>query len=363
MIQKFIGTVSLIYVAACAQEPTATKTPTVNSDPVVVRSSVDKAVATTGDVITYEVLIEYKPQVTINVPEPGADIAGFRIIDLGVERSQLEDGRNAERRWYKLRADLVGSYVLPSIHITYTDTQAHDPQSAVPPSSVSPGNSDRPPEQDQEGGVAKTAPAESAQSVSTSEIFVEVKSVLPTEGEASDIRGLKPLHRVERRLPWGPIGAGAALCAVGIFLFAWLRRKRQISAIPADPPHEIAFAALNELRQTDFKDPEQLRRYYFSLSEVLRSYVEARFALNATDLTTPEILHRLRDIDEMNTVARRNFTSFLRATDQVKFAGHTPSPQEIATTYDEALSFVEDTREVSDEETDSMNSDQGAITV
>ena len=48
--------------------------------------------------------------------------------------------------------------------------------------------------------------AQNTGEVSTSEIFVEIQSVLPQDGSAQDIKGLKPIKRVERPLPWREIG-------------------------------------------------------------------------------------------------------------------------------------------------------------
>ena len=57
-------------------------------------------------------------------PRPAADIAGFRIIDVGSEEPREEGDRRIEERWYKLRADLVGSYVLPPVEVAYRPVPA-----------------------------------------------------------------------------------------------------------------------------------------------------------------------------------------------------------------------------------------------
>ena len=131
---------------------------------------VDRAVATTGDLITYRVEVDADPAYQVEIPEAGAEIAGFRIVDVGREEPLEKGGRVVRQQWYQLRADLVGSYVLPPVAVRY-----------------------------RRAGAAETDPW---QTQSTSEIFVEVESVLPTEGEATDIRGLKPLREVRPGPPW-----------------------------------------------------------------------------------------------------------------------------------------------------------------
>lgn len=309
----------LAALAACRQDPAAVL-PREPKAPVEVKASVDRAVATTGDLITYRIAVDYASDQEVEIPEPGAEIAGFRIIDVGREEPRQRGERLIEERWYELRADLVGSYVLPPITVL-----------------------SRP--------LAEAATAE-WQEASTSEIFVEVESVLPADGEAEDIRGLKPLVHVRRPLRWLWIGGGAlAVAALAALSVWWLRRRRQrASALPVVPPHELAFAGLDALRGTDFGDPAAVRRFYFAISEVIRGYVEGRFAVNATDLTSEEIVAWIAETQQPAGPPRQELQSFLSDTDQVKFAHHEPVQQEIEATYERALSFVEATKDVPEEE-------------
>ena len=182
---------------------------------------------------------------------------------------------------------------------------------------------------------------------STSEIFVEVESVLPSEGQAEDIRDLKPPRDVRPRAPWlrlvlGALVAAAVALAVGWWVRRWRHRRSQV---PPRPAHEIAFEALARLRQTDFGDPTAVRRFYFQISETIRLYVEGRFALNATDLTTEEILDWLGLGEGPREGQAGQLEQFLLETDQVKFAHREPCQQDIENTYERALGFVEATRE------------------
>ncbi len=298
--------------------------------PVEARASADPAVATTGDVITYSVIVEHDPEIAITLPEPGAQIAGFRIIDLGQDEPKRIGERVVERRWYELRADLVGSYVLPPVTVSYRTSGGEDGGGG---------------EGDEE--TAETAEAEAAETatISTSEIFVEVQSVLPADGEAADIRDIKPLQPLPRELPWRWITAGIALAllllaAAGYWFW---RRRRPAVAKPALPAHLLAFRQLDALRGTDFSNPAAVRRFHFEISEVLRGYVEGRFGLNATDLTRQEIIPLLANLPGLDPQPREDLEQFLLATDRVKFAAFDPPPEEIERTYELALGFVEAT--------------------
>ena len=314
----FVLLASLLALIGCAAEDGASDdgaSVAVDKPPVEARARVDRAVATTGDVITYSVTLDYDASYVVELPDPGSEIAGFRIVDIGGEEPVTTEGRTVEERWYQLRADLVGSYVLPPVTVEYRSS-----------------------EQSSDGGIGGEP-----ETIQTSEIFVEVETVL--SGDETDIRQLKPLRRVETGTPWelyAAAGGGALLLAL---LGWWMwRRRRNRPAPPPRPAHEIAFEALDRLRGTDFTDVEAMRRFHFEISEVVRAYVEARFALNATDLTTEEIVDHL---DELRTASceRDRLGLFLRSTDRVKFADHRPPEDEIQNTYEHALSFVEATRE------------------
>ena len=301
--------------------------------PAELRAAVDRATATTGDLITYEVEVERDPDVNVELADPGVDIAGFRIVDLGQDRPQtLDSGRILERRWFQLRADLVGSYVLPALVATYR------------------------------------GPAGDVGDLETPEIPVEVESVLPADGtEVTDIRDIKPLRRVETGRLW-LLWLGLAAAVLALAAAWWWRRRRrgsggEVPEVPRIPPYDLAIQELERLRRTDFSNLRKLRRYYFAVSAVVRAYVEGRFGMNATDLTTEEILSRLgapgwRDpapsanqsvrpssgarmaLVRLDPVQARRLERFLVATDQVKFAAHLPLTEEIDRTYEQALGFV-----------------------
>lgn len=292
--------------------------------PVEVRASVDRAVATTGDLITFRVEVDYDPAWEVRIPEAGSEIAGFRIVDLGADEARESRGRVIASRYYRLRADLVGSYVLPPVTVAYRPGPAMEPAAESPSEAAAPWSEAR-----------------------TSEIFVEVESVLPAAGEAQDIRDLKPLRDVRRRPPWLWIGLGVLAAMVLVLAAAWWveRRRRRPPLVPARPAHEIAFEALAALRATDFEDPRAVRRFYFRISEAIRAYVEGRFGCNATDLTTEEILVWLDLGEGPDETQGGQLERFLLDTDQVKFAHREPTEQDIESTYERALSFVEATRE------------------
>ena len=112
--QLSIGLFVCLGLIACAQEEPKQSAPE-NRPSVEASASVDKAIATTGDVITYRVTLNHRTNVVVDLPEVGSEIAGLRIIDFGRDKAPETDERVEVTAWYQLRGDLVGSYILPSI--------------------------------------------------------------------------------------------------------------------------------------------------------------------------------------------------------------------------------------------------------
>ncbi len=283
--------------------------------PAELRAAVDRATATTGDLITYRIELERDPDVEAELPDPGAGIPGFRIVDLGIDDPEtLRSGRVLEGRWFELRADLVGRFVLPPLSTSYRE------------------------------------PDGTSRVIGTPEIPVEVESVLPEDpGAVTDIRDIKPLRRVEVAGTWRWwLAGGVLLVLIACAWWSWRRRRLRNadggSIAPGVPPYELAIDELERLRRTDFSNLRELRRYYFAISSVVRAYIEGRFGLNATDLTTEEILGRLGELARIEPVQAQSLERFLVATDQVKFAAHLPLPDEVDRTFERARVFVESTK-------------------
>jgi hypothetical protein len=165
------------------------------------------------------------------------------------------------------------------------------------------------------------------------------------KGSAKDIRDIKPVIRPDFGVPrwaWATVGLGAALLLIAGWRYHRWRKKKAMRS-PPPPAHEVAYAALDALRATDFDSPEAVHRYYFAISGIVRQYLESRFGLNATDLTTREILARGRDVDSLTAEHHKLLATFLQGTDLVKFADHRPVETEIRACYDQALHFVRST--------------------
>lgn len=340
-------------LVACGAGETDTASQT--RAPVEVEAAVDRAVATLGDRLTFTVTLDRSEGIEVEVPLLDPEVEGLTVIDRGEQEVRRRDGRVVETRWARLRVDEVGSHELPPVTVRYRPRP--EPAQSSPedgsPDRGSPGeSSERGSESASETGPESDPEGKDGdwETVETAPVAVEVESLLERAERAgeeiTDIRGLKPLERPVPEPPWRWIAAGGVLAAAAAaLLLLWLRRRRRDEpAAPPRPAHEVALERLDALARLDRTDPETVHRLHFELSEVVRIYIEARFGLNATDLTTEEIVVALPRLPGLEGDTACRLRRFLVDTDRVKFADHRPAETEIEAAFEHARAFVEATR-------------------
>ena len=280
--------------------------------PVEAMAQVDRATATTGDPIRYTLTAISDPRIEVTIPEMGAQIAGLRIIDIGSTGPLERDGRTIIERWYKLRADVVGSYIIPGAVFTYRDEQG------------------------------------TTQELKTAQIFIEVKSVIEDSEAATDIKDIKPLAIIPRDYTF-IVGLSLALVLlivlIGGGIYIYRTRFRKTMAILSRPAHELALQELEKLKKEDLISKGIYKEHYFKLSEIFRRYLERRFHFQAVEHTTEEILPALYNLKDVDEQEKGTAQQFLRHTDLVKFAKHIPDTDEVENEHQEAVTFIHKTKE------------------
>jgi hypothetical protein len=305
-----------ILLVGCARdgkEPSPTDAPEASA-PVELKTQADPAKAKIGEPITFRITLEVDPNLSAELPEVGSRIQGLRIVDMGKEGPKKREGKVWSQRWYTLKADLAGSYVLPAASIPYTDSEGKD------------------------------------QVAETKQVFVEVESVLGQTAEEQDIRDLKPLEKAKREIPgWWPFLLLGILATLGLLagLILYFRRKRKTREAHRTP-EQIAMDELESLEATGLLEEARYREYVFGLSLIFRRYLEGRFRVPAAEQTTEEVLASLRKAEHLDKKLKETARSFLEETDPVKYRGLEPQPEETETWRSRLVSFMERARETED---------------
>lgn len=137
--------------------------------------------------------------------------------------------------------------------------------------------------------------------------------------------------------------------AIGVIagiLYVVFRRKKPTVTEAARPPltaWDRALQRLEELEPPAAEDAEAARNRVDDVCDVLREYVEARFALRAQEQTSEEFLNDVRSLGALRQYDSL-LTEFFGRCDEVKFAGQTPSRDDVLEVIAAARSFVVETR-------------------
>lgn len=133
-----------------------------------------------------------------------------------------------------------------------------------------------------------------------------------------------------------------AICA-----FLWgLRNYRQkgipfISPKVLPKPWEVALGSLQRLKSRKLWEQGMEKEYFTDLTDILRQYLYERFDINAMEMTTRQIMDKIRESDLRDKKDYMN--QILNVADFVKFAKVRPLPADSIAAYENAVKFVEET--------------------
>lgn len=146
---------------------------------------------------------------------------------------------------------------------------------------------------------------------------------------------------------WVMLGIFILLAIAGAIYYFRKRPEQQVSPIPEKPvipAHQIALDKLNQLRDKQLWQQDQVKQYHSELSDVIREYLENRYQINALEQTTEEIFAALKHkkiTNDNRNVLRRMLT----LADLVKFAKEKPEGIVNEQSMEKAVNFVMETKE------------------
>lgn len=121
---------------------------------------------------------------------------------------------------------------------------------------------------------------------------------------------------------------------------------RKIKVEPKLPPHVVAMKEMERIKSEKSWQKGDQKVYYTELTDVLRSYIKERFAFNATEMTSAEIMEHLLECKDKE--ALKELKELFTTADLVKFAKHNPLMNENDANLLCAIDFIDETKEVPD---------------
>ncbi len=193
------------------------------------------------------------------------------------------------------------------------------------------------------GMTALSGPAAAAQAVPTPSAAAVKHSTgaIPSPAPADDIHDIRGPISIPYDWLWAAYVAGGVALAAALY-GAW-RWYRSRSVERAKEPHEIALERLEKARE--LMQIERAREYSFAVSEITRTYIEARFQQRAARRTTEEFLYGLlAQADSPLAQHRALLEDFLQHCDLAKFAKWQLSVADMESMLESARAFILETR-------------------
>lgn len=161
--------------------------------------------------------------------------------------------------------------------------------------------------------------------------------------ELRDIRG--PVTIAEQPpylLIFTILGFLLILCA----LLFWFLRKKRNAILPPIPPWERALMELAEAK--NLLSPQKGLLYMDRASQILRGYIESRFAIRSTRQTTGEFLKGLTSAEENSPlqIYKTELGRCLEQADMAKFAHQLPNLDNLIQMEVAVTTFIEKTEPV-----------------
>lgn len=292
--------ISLMAASAGAES----KKPGANTPTPEITAKADKEAVNIGSNIKLRVSTEEHRGLEFQFPETPENLGEFSLVDSKPIKHKKEIGRE-----YIVSIYTTGTHVIPPVRVLYKGSGAADWLSADSP-----------------------------------QIPIEVKSLLT--GDYTDIRELKgiilPKFSMRRFVAFVLVLlAGAAWGWV-----IWAKKKKEAleKAARRKSAHEIAYDELARLKLLDLPQKGLIKEYYTGLSDIVRHYLEMRFALRAPEMTTEEFLSVLRDSPELKSEHKTLLRNFLGHCDMVKFAKYGPTQLEMLDSFRSAENLVDQTK-------------------
>ena len=307
MMKRLFTALALLLAGAAAAQDTPQVSAHIEPDSIMIGDRFDLVIDVDKDLVQ-----------VVEFPEFEARDGEIEFVEsLPVDTLERDGRRMKLRKRYRLAAFDEGRYNLGTASVLYADKNLIDTLST------------------------------------RDSLYLEVTTfqIDSTSQSIYDLKGQRnlPFRLAEIRtyLLWGVV-ALLLLAAAVYALVRWLRSRGKrlgdlFKPAPPLPPHVAAIRALEALHNQKLWQNNRHKQYYSGLTDILRTYIAARWEIGAMEMTSDEILAALRTA-ELPDKARMDLTTILRDGDLVKFAKATPPAEENEANYLKAYYFVEETK-------------------
>jgi len=264
---------------------------------VLVQASLDTVRMYIGDVATYTISAKHPAGVDVDTALAGPALSrtGFEIRDFSDLTTRNTDVGFSSARSFTFSTFTTGTYVIPPVPVDVK----------------------------RDGRVVLQ--------LASMPLTIEVVPVPRRPGERDDVRAIKAPMGIDAPALWPWVASGLGLLLLVLYFVLWVRNRGALIEETTFSPisaYEDALQRLSELRVRRDEGRIDTKEYHYGLGEVVRIYLERRFALISLSETTGELIESLlaNDFDESTRLVVQDI---LEGCDMVKFARYEPLPKEI----------------------------------
>ncbi len=176
-------------------------------------------------------------------------------------------------------------------------------------------------------------------------VNLKVISSIDQKTEASEVRDIKGIID-NSGLAWKKVlYIIVPVIIILVLFFLWykfFRKKgKKENVLHADPFDVVALSAIDRLVKSNLFEKGEIKAFYFSLSKIVREYMENIRSFPAMELTTSEIAFR---IEHNENRADRDVLHLLRTIDLIKFADTLPDSLQKEDHCLMAVAYIEKTK-------------------
>jgi hypothetical protein len=262
-----------------------------------------------GDPFTYEITLTHSKDQRFELLPP-KELEQFEVLE---QSRQRQDGANGSVTTFRLKMSAFELGVLPLPDLRFELTAP---------------------------GVSQT--------VSVPGMEMEIIPTLPKDADkkGANLFDYQPPTEVPIR-SWLLLYVLAGLLAAGLLtwgLVKWLRRPRpeKVAVKPLVPLDVRTRQALSSLKAEELPAKGRVKEFYFRLSEILRAYLGERYAFEALECTSSELIASLRKLRTPG-LPEEQLMRFVSESDLVKYAKAEASPESCAQSIAFGYELVEKT--------------------
>lgn len=145
------------------------------------------------------------------------------------------------------------------------------------------------------------------------------------------------------------LAALALLAAAVLLIRKYALKGKKVEAVQ-EPAHVIALRELDKYRSNKYWAPERQKAYYSGITDALKNYIDARYGIDAPEMTTAELFDALKKGKELSPELYSQLKDLFETADFVKFAKHIVGDEDNAAALPLAVKFVTTTYQTELEE-------------